>query len=322
MKCCWIFSPDPAAQLAEMDLVLTPAQRAVGDLARKIFTEPRARSGISVVRGLLARSGLDALLGSAGSANQLLQALIAEAAGGAVLECSFSGLAVGASLRPGWVVAVMAGPARWARFPADIDHVAVRQGETVTLHRVGAVQATQVRWGDPFGEIVLGEVTDGGGDDVLAWSRFMSAAEAVGAAAEALELTWRYMAHRQQFGARLVDRQVVRHRLGEIEIELNAARLLVYEAAWLAPHPYPAALAAAAVSALSRGLVPTLHRLTGAIGLTAEYPLARYTGRVRSVARELGSPEQLCREIAQLRRRLIRPSGAETSSHPVGDSPP
>ena len=91
-------------------------------------------------------------------------------------------------------------------------------------------------------------------------------------------------------------------------MELNAARLIVYEAAWLAPNAYQAALAAAAVSALSCRLVPTLHRLTGAIGLTVEYPLARYTGRLRSVARELGSPPQLFREAARFRRSLIASS--------------
>jgi hypothetical protein len=291
-----------------MDLLLTPEQRAVSDLAQRIFAESAGLREISEVRELLASSGLDALFGGTEPPNRLLQTLIAEQAGGAVLDCNLGGLVVGASLQPGSVAAVLPGPGRWARFPADLDLVAVGTADAVTLHRIRAIETIQHRWGDPFGEIALGEAIETVDAGFLSWYRCVIAAEGVGAASKALELTWRYVTDRQQFGARLVDRQIVRHRLGELEMELNAARLIVYEAAWLAPNAYQAAMAAAAVSALSCRLVPALHRLTGAIGLTVEYPLARYTGRLRSVARELGSPSQLFREAARFRRSLIASS--------------
>jgi hypothetical protein len=310
-----------------VDLVLSNEQQQVAELARQAFAEaPVGARDLRGVRNLLARTELDDVLASAEPQSRLLQVLIVEQAGAAVVDCNVSALFAGA--RVGWrsetaappVVAVLAGPATWARFPSDLDAAAVRTGGGVHVHRVRDVESQQQTWGDPFGQLVLGEqIVDerDDGTDLVAWYRCLSAAEAVGAAGAALDLTWRYVGQREQFGARLIDRQVVRHQLGELEMELNAARLLVYEGAWLAGQPYAGALAAAGVTALASALVPTLHRLTGAIGFTLEYPLARLTGRVRGVSRELGSSRRLFREVARERRALgAQEVPADAIGHP------
>jgi acyl-CoA dehydrogenase len=59
-------------------------------------------------------------------------------------------------------------------------------------------------------------------------------AAALGMAARALSLALDRARHRRMFGQRLSDFQVTQFKLAEMKVELDAARLLVYRAAWLA----------------------------------------------------------------------------------------
>jgi len=63
--------------------------------------------------------------------------------------------------------------------------------------------------------------------------RLVLAAAAVGEARAAIDLTLDYTKSRRAFGGPLFDKQVIRHRLAMLDARTQAARQLVYHAAWL-----------------------------------------------------------------------------------------
>jgi acyl-CoA dehydrogenase len=109
----------------------------------------------------------------------------------------------------------------------------------------------------------------------------------VGAAHGAYQLTRTYVSQRQQFGAPLLKIPAVANGLALMRVNLvqaDAALAQAREAADGAADPERAA-AAVAVARITTAAVATevarlAHQLHGAIGLTREYPLHRYTRRL------------------------------------------
>lgn len=67
----------------------------------------------------------------------------------------------------------------------------------------------------------------------LQYSRTSQAAKAVGIAQAALDQARRYAVDRIQFGKRIADFQVIRHRLVDMQTRIDQARLLAYHAGWV-----------------------------------------------------------------------------------------
>jgi alkylation response protein AidB-like acyl-CoA dehydrogenase len=63
-------------------------------------------------------------------------------------------------------------------------------------------------------------------------SRIEIAAQAVGIAQGAFDRALSYVQKRRQFGKRLSDFQITRHKLADMATQIETARLLVYKAAW------------------------------------------------------------------------------------------
>ena len=59
------------------------------------------------------------------------------------------------------------------------------------------------------------------------------AAQAVGIAQAAYDVALRYAKEREAFGQRIAEFQAIQHKLANMSMEIDAARLLVYRAAWL-----------------------------------------------------------------------------------------
>ena len=77
-------------------------------------------------------------------------------------------------------------------------------------------------------------VENRGGDQVAAFSnesRILAAAQALGMAQGAFERSFAYVRQRVQFGTRIIDFQVTRHKVAEMATKIEAARLLTYQAA-------------------------------------------------------------------------------------------
>jgi alkylation response protein AidB-like acyl-CoA dehydrogenase len=106
------------------------------------------------------------------------------------------------------------------------------------------------------------------------------AAQAVGIAQAAYEVALRYAQERQAFGQRIADFQAIQHKLANMSMELDAARLLVYRAAWLKdndrPHTEAGAKAKLFASEMARRQTAEAIQVLGGYGYTKEFPLERY----------------------------------------------
>ncbi|WP_328920428.1 acyl-CoA/acyl-ACP dehydrogenase [Streptomyces sp. NBC_00208] len=102
------------------------------------------------------------------------------------------------------------------------------------------------------------------------------AAEAVGAAASALDRTVEYVKAREQFGRAIGSFQAVKHRLADLYVRVQAARSAAYYAAW-----DPAAGGLALAQALETLRITTADavQLHGGIGFTWEHEAHLYFKR-------------------------------------------
>ncbi len=106
------------------------------------------------------------------------------------------------------------------------------------------------------------------------------AAGAVGVAQACLDSCIAFAKHRRQFGQRIAEFQMIQATLADMAADVEAARLLVYRAAWLKDQNLPATKATsiaklfateAAMEAASQAVL--LH---GNRGYSNEYPVERY----------------------------------------------
>ena len=174
------------------------------------------------------------------------------------------------------------GPAGVSAFILDGDQVEVTREEeklglnsssTVDL-RLEGVRAGRDRLlheeGKGFG--VAMATLDGG--------RIGIAAQAVGIAQAAYDAARDYALERRQFGKRIADFQAIQWKLADMATEIDAARLLVYRAAWLKqngrPHTEEGAKAKLYASAVARRQTGEAIQILGGYGYTKEFPVERY----------------------------------------------
>ena len=126
-----------------------------------------------------------------------------------------------------------------------------------------------------------------------AWQRVMhsgailAAAQAVGGASAALEMTVEYAKTRQQFNKALAEFQAISHYLADARTALDGACLLVYEAAWarstgrstdqLAP------MAKLFACRTYREVTAMCQQVFGGIGFTVEYDIQLYFRRAKQL---------------------------------------
>jgi len=105
------------------------------------------------------------------------------------------------------------------------------------------------------------------------------AAQALGIAEGAFEETVKYMKERKQFGRSISAFQGPQWMMAEMEVKIEAARLLVYKAAWLKDNglPYTVEAARAKLFASQTAMEVTTKavQLFGGYGYTKDYPVER-----------------------------------------------
>ncbi|MBT2446803.1 acyl-CoA/acyl-ACP dehydrogenase [Streptomyces sp. ISL-43] len=102
------------------------------------------------------------------------------------------------------------------------------------------------------------------------------AAEAVGAAGQALARTVEYVRQREQFGRAIGSFQAVKHRLADLYVQVQAARSAAYYAAW---DPRQGGLALAQALEALRTTAGEAIQLHGGIGFTWEHDAHLYFKR-------------------------------------------
>ncbi|WP_079429179.1 acyl-CoA dehydrogenase family protein [Streptomyces katrae] len=137
------------------------------------------------------------------------------------------------------------------------------------------------------------------------------AAEAVGAAGQALARTVDYVCRREQFGRSIGSFQAVKHRLADLYVQVQAARSAAYYAAW-DPEQGPLALAQALEALrITAGEAIQLH---GGIGFTWEHDSHLYFKRAAADELLFGPVHRLRGHAAQQAGLFAAPDRSTTPS--------
>ncbi|WFB06157.1 acyl-CoA dehydrogenase family protein [Streptomyces sp. LX-29] len=111
-------------------------------------------------------------------------------------------------------------------------------------------------------------------------SRPAVGAQAVGVARAAYEVALEYAQTRVQFGRPIIDNQGVAFQLADMRTQIDAARLLVWRASWMAATGKPFTAAEGSMSKLFAGetaksVTAQAVQILGGNGFTREYPVER-----------------------------------------------
>jgi alkylation response protein AidB-like acyl-CoA dehydrogenase len=139
------------------------------------------------------------------------------------------------------------------------------------------------------------------------------AAQAVGIAQAAYEASRAYALERRQFGKPIGDFQAIQHKLANMSMEIDAARLLVLRAAWLKatgrPHTEEGAKAKLFASETARRQTGEAIQIFGGYGYTKEFPVERYYRDAKITEIYEGTSEiqrlVIARSLLGLRKRAL-----------------
>lgn len=106
------------------------------------------------------------------------------------------------------------------------------------------------------------------------------AAISIGIARAALDDAWDYARERQQFGQPIANFQSIQHKLAEMQTRIHAAKLTVYQAAWLADQHRPCAtessMAKLFATEVCKYCATESQSVLGAYGYVSDFSVERY----------------------------------------------
>lgn len=157
------------------------------------------------------------------------------------------------------------------------------------------------------GDAVIGEV-DGGRevlDAMLKAGRIGAAAEGVGVARGAMDMTIDYLKQRKQFGKLIGELQALQHRAAHLYSEVEIARAVTIKAAQLLDAgsdkaDLMASVAKAKVAKAAGLAVREGVQMHGGIGMTDEYDIGLYMKRDRALQEFLGDQYYHAGRVAEL----------------------
>lgn len=137
----------------------------------------------------------------------------------------------------------------------------------------------------------------------LAEIRAMTGALGVGLAQAALDASLAYAQQRTQFGRPIVQFQAIAHKLAHMGTQIEAARALVYRAAWLVSAGKPdvklSAMAKYFATETANHCADQATRIFGSYGFALEYDAQRYFRDARFLLYGAGTSEILLSLIAK-----------------------
>jgi acyl-CoA dehydrogenase len=133
--------------------------------------------------------------------------------------------------------------------------------------------------------------------------RLVLSAMAVGEADEALRLTREYVKNRKAFGQTLWDKQTIRQRLSMLEAKVEAARQLLYHAAWRMSQDLDSVREVSMLKAFSAELANetmyTCQQFHGGFGYIQESTIERMVRDARVLSIGGGATEVMLDEVAK-----------------------
>lgn len=138
-------------------------------------------------------------------------------------------------------------------------------------------------------DAVLGKV--GEGFKICMWqlnnTRIGCAAGGIGVAGGALEAAIKYANEKEQFGQKIGKFQMIQASIAEMVAEHEAAKLLVYKAAWLKdqglPNQYETSIAKYYASESAVNIANETMKIFGSYGFSTEYPAERFYRDAKSL---------------------------------------
>jgi alkylation response protein AidB-like acyl-CoA dehydrogenase len=185
--------------------------------------------------------------------------------------------------------------ARTGDAPTDVDLFLVGPGsDGVSLHQQMTV-ASDTQFQVTFDSVRVGEDARIGGprsgwatwDSVMHDGCILLAAQAMGGAQQALDITVQYAKDREQFGQPIGSFQVIKHKCADMLLEVESARSAAHYAGWVAADdgddlPIAASLAKSYCSEAYFHAAAESIQIHGGIGFTWEHPIHLYFKRAKS----------------------------------------
>ncbi len=184
-----------------------------------------------------------------------------------------------------------AGPAGIAGFAIEKGNPGMRQGRKERKLGVRASHTAQVIFEDCFvpEDARLGYDKEGnatgpgavGAMLMLEATRPLVAAGAIGIARAAFEFARDYSLERVQFGKPIAKHEAIAFKLADMATEIDAARLLMYRAGWMAMNGIPYARGEGSMAKLFAGdmamrVTTDAVQVLGGYGYIKEYPVERF----------------------------------------------
>ena len=176
-------------------------------------------------------------------------------------------------------------------------------GDAIRVARLGPgnVETTESVFAYPMGRLRADVAPDwvvvpGSVGDARSVWRIAIAAELAGCLKGGLDAVVKHVSERQQFGRPLGSFQAIQHRLAQAAVKIEAAYWLTLRAAQRRS-ARDATLAIGYTQEATSRIVLDLHQFMGAMGLTLEHPLHRWTYRARLLRSRLGGPTANLREF-------------------------
>jgi alkylation response protein AidB-like acyl-CoA dehydrogenase len=150
------------------------------------------------------------------------------------------------------------------------------------------------------------------------------AAQATGIAEAAFRYATQYAAGRTTFGKPIAEHQAIAFKLADMQTKIRAARLLVYEAAWIKdqemPHGEAGARAKLYASQVANEVAYEAVQVLGGRGYMKDHPVERYyrDARVTEIYEGTSEIQRLVISRAILKERAEAPGGVEGSQPVVG----
>lgn len=133
--------------------------------------------------------------------------------------------------------------------------------------------------------------------------RLTVAAQAIGEAQEAIDITLGYLRERKAFGGVLWDKDVIRHTMAKRQTEVAAARQLLYHTAWLDTQGHDCVKEVSMVKALCGDLINKVlfdcQQFHGGAGYLRETTIERMWRDARVEAIGGGATEVMYQEVAK-----------------------
>jgi Acyl-CoA dehydrogenase, C-terminal domain len=134
----------------------------------------------------------------------------------------------------------------------------------------------------------------------LRLAKLAVAAEITGVLQGGLDSVAAHVTDRRQFGRPLGTFQTVQHRLAACAAKIAAAKWLAFKAGGADATRTDVVTALASAQTTVDAVVYDLHQFLGAMGLTLEHPLYRWTYRAKLLKSEFGGASRSNRELAEL----------------------